>query len=575
MKILIDFFKKRAREYSVIIFLLLVVDLLQVVIPLFTKKAVDAITKTQNHLLITNSLYIIGISIAIVGIRVTYNFLMRRLVLGLDFDIKIKLYNRYIGFAKKTFEEREIGDLMSRVTSDTTSVRMFLTMGFLGLLDVFFLGVTTFVSMFLMSKKLTLIVIIPLFFLIPLTLNFGTKIHKFYKRVQVIFADMTVRIREVINGIRVIKAFTREDYYLKLFTSVNEDYVRENMKLVKLDGFLDPTITLFTNVSLLLLILFGGLFVIKSSIDIGTIVAFFQYIQTLSWPIMAIGFSVSLYQRAHASLDRINEMLQTDTYETSVKDFLRAERSSALEIRNLKFSYDGKSANVLNGITFSLYPNEILGITGPPGSGKSTLIELIMRVYDPPKGTIFIDNTDTLELDLSKLRSYFAYVPQDPFLFSDTIANNILVGRRSATVDEIIEATKIAGIYEDILSFPKGFDTVVGEQGITLSGGERQRVSIARAIMSKRPILILDDSLSAVDTNTEKLIITNLKDYLSRNNMLTIVISQRISTLSIVDKINVIVNGKIVEQGKPEDLLLKRGYYYHLHRKQLLEGVES
>ncbi|MGC9124924.1 MAG: ABC transporter ATP-binding protein, partial [Caldisericaceae bacterium] len=491
------------------------------------------------------------------------------------FDIKTKLYYKYITFTKKDFEEREIGDLMSRVTSDTTSVRMFLTMGFLGLLDVFFLGATTFVSMFLMNKKLTLIVVVPLFFLIPLTLNFGTKIHKFYKKVQIIFADMTVRIREVINGIRVIKAFTREDYYLKIFSSVNEDYVRQNMKLVKLDGFLDPTITLFTNISLFLLILFGGIFVIRNTVDIGTVVAFFQYIQTLSWPIMAIGFSVALYQRAHASLDRINEMLQVSTVKVDDKLPRKAELKTQLEIRNLTFSYGSDTNKALASISMSLFPEEILGITGPPGSGKSTLIELIMRIYNPPKGSIFINGVDVLEMGLSELRSFFAYVPQDPFLFSDTIANNILVGDRKASYDDVLEAAKVAGIYDEILTFPNGFETLVGEQGVTLSGGQRQRVSIARAVISKRPILILDDSLSAVDTNTEKKIITNLKDYLSERKLLTIIISQRISALSIVDNISVIVGGKVIEHGHPDDLLLKKGYYYHLYRKQLLEGVES
>jgi ATP-binding cassette subfamily B protein len=574
MKILIDFFKKRLKEYSIIIILLVLVDSLQVLIPLFTKRAVDAITNSKLQILVRNGILIMSISLAIVVIRILYNYLLRRLVLGLDFDIKTRLYDKYIALPKKVFESKEIGDLMSRVTSDTMSVRMFLIMGFLGILDVFFLGATTFVSMFIMSNKLALIVILPLFFLIPLTLNFGKKIHTFYKKVQVIFADMTVRVREVINGIRIIKAFTRENYYLKLFMSVNDEYVRENMKLVKLDGFLDPTINLFTNISILLLLLFGGMFVIKGTVEIGTIVAFFQYIQTLSWPIMAIGFSVALYQRAHASLDRINEMLEIQTYDVKETIYNRFEVKSSLEVKDLSYSYSESNAHVLKNVSLSVYPNEIFGITGPPGSGKSTLIQLLMRVYDPPRGSIFIDGVDILDMNITTLRGYMAYVPQDPFLFSDTILNNILVGRRTATFDEVINASKIAGIYDDIMIFPKGFDTIVGEQGITLSGGERQRVSIARAIVSQKPILILDDSLSAVDTNTEKRIITDLKDYLSENRVLTIIVSQRISALSIANKIQVIVNGKTIECGNPENLLSKKGYYYHLYRKQLLEGIE-
>ncbi len=574
MKMLLEFFRKKIKLYSLIILLLIVVDLLQVLIPLFTKRAVDAITKSQAQSLVKNGVLIMSISLGIITIRILYNYFLRRLVLGLDFEIKTSLYNKYIELSKRVFDTKEIGDLMSRVTSDTMSVRMFLIMGFLGMLDVFLLGLTTFISMFLMSRKLTLVVITPLFFLIPLTFNFGKKIHKFYKKVQIIFADMTVRIREVINGIRVVKAFTRESYYLKLFTAVNEQYIKENLKLVKLDGFLDPTINLFTNMSVLLLLFFGGTFVIRGSVDIGTIVAFFQYIQTLAWPIMAIGFSTALYKRAHASLDRINEILKIPTYGIKETFYERSEVACCVEVKNLSYSYNQDSVNALNGISLTISPKEVLGITGPPGCGKSTLIQLMMRVYDPPEGTIFIDGADILDIDIATLRRYMAYVPQDPFLFSDTIANNILVGRRTATNDEIIEATKIAGIYDDIINFPKGFDTVVGEQGITLSGGERQRVSMARAIVSQKPILIFDDSLSAVDTNTEKRIVTNLNGYLSENKIITIIVSQRISALSIANNVQVIVNGKIIEYGNPENLLAKKGYYYHLYRKQLLEGVE-
>ena len=574
MKIILKFFKKEFKLYALIISLLLIVDSSQVIIPIFTKRAIDAIANSNKSLILKNGLYIIIISAAIIAIRYFYNYILRYLTLKLDYDIKISLFNKYLNLPKKLIQQLEIGDLMARVTNDTTAVRFFLIMGFIGIIDIFFLGITTFVAMFIMNAKLTLIVILPLLILIPITLNFGKKIHLYFRKVQDLFGEMTVRIREAIGGIRIIKAFVRENFYLSLFMNINEQYLKENLKLVKLDGFLDPTINLLINISMFNLLVFGGLFFIRNKADIGTIVAFFQYIQTLAWPVMAVGFSIALYQRAKASLNRIEEALNIkpeiiDAHPKQI-EFLKGN----ITINKLSFKFGEDENFILKDVSVEIDQGTLVGITGPPGSGKTTLLNLIMKIYNTKRNTINIDRVDVFDIPLKLFKEQIAYVPQEPFLFSDSILNNIKLAKENATTEEVEQASKIADIHKDILNFPRSYETIVGEQGVTLSGGERQRVSIARAIITKRPIMIFDDPLSAVDTETERNIIQNLKEFFKDNKITAIIVSQRISALSILDKVIVIANGKILEQGKPDELLNKNGYYYHLYRKQLLEGIE-
>lgn len=574
MKIILKFFKKEFKLYALIISLLLIVDSSQVIIPIFTKRAIDAIANSNKSLILKNGLYIIIISAAIIAIRYFYNYILRYLTLKLDYDIKISLFNKYLNLPKKLIQQSEIGDLMAKVTNDTTAVRFFLIMGFIGIIDIFFLGITTFASMFIMNAKLTLIVILPLLILIPITLNFGKKIHLYFRKVQDLFGEMTVRIREAIGGIRIIKAFVRENFYLNLFMNINEQYLKENLKLVKLDGFLDPTINLLINISMFNLLVFGGLFFIRNKADIGTIVAFFQYIQTLAWPVMAIGFSIALYQRAKASLNRIEEALNIKPEIIDAHPKQIESLKGNITINKLSFKFEEDENFILKDVSVEIDQGTLVGITGPPGSGKTTLLNLIMKIYNTKRNTINIDRVDIFDIPLKLFKEQIAYVPQEPFLFSDSILNNIKLAKENATTEEVEQASKIADIHKDILNFPRSYETIVGEQGVTLSGGERQRVSIARAIITKRPIMIFDDPLSAVDTETERNIIQNLKEFFKDNKITAIIVSQRISALSILDKVIVIANGKILEQGKPDELLNKNGYYHHLYRKQLLEGIE-
>lgn len=572
MKLIKEFFRKEWKAYVLIIFLLAVVDLSQVIIPIFTKNAINAVGLKETKSLLFNSLMIVIIGILIVTIRYLYNNLLRFQVLKFDYNLKDLLFNKFLYLKKEDLQKFEIGDLMARVTNDTMAVRMFLIMGFLGIVDVFMLGFTTFASMFIMSKRLTLATVWPLIFLIPITLNFGKKIHKTFRKVQMIFADMTVRVREVIGGIRVVKAFVREDYYLGLFKNVNEQYLFENLKLVKLDGFLDPTINFFINFSLVNLVIFGSIFVIKNSVQIGTVVAFFQYILTLAWPVMAIGFSIALTQRARASLGRINEILDITEREEERKNYF--DLKGDIVIKDLSFSYEDSNRKALDGVSMNIRCSELLGITGLPGSGKTTLINLLLRIYEPEAGEIYFNGYDITQLQLNVMRSQITFVPQEPFLFGDTILNNLKIGRENATFEEVQNAAEVAQIHDDILKFPNSYDTVVGEQGITLSGGEKQRISIARAILANKSFMVFDDPLSAVDIDTERQIIKHLKDFLKENNTTTLLVSQRVSALLAADHIAVFEQGRVIEYGTPDELMEKKGYFYHLYKRQLLEETE-
>ncbi|BAL81102.1 ABC transporter ATP-binding protein [Caldisericum exile] len=567
MKTLKDYFRKEFFRYVAIVTLLIVVDFAQVYLPQFTKSAIDSISVKNTTNLFKYSIYILVLSFGIVSLRFLYQSLLRKAVLSFDYELKNKIFESFVFFKRKTLEKFEIGDLMSRVTNDTQAVRMFLIMGFLAIIDVFVLGLTTFIFMMRMNLKLTLAVSVPLLFLFPLALNFGTKIHRIYKRINMIFADMSVRVRELVNGIRVIKAFVKEQYFTKLFHNVNQEYLKENMQLVKLDGFFDPIVNFMINAANLVLIFYGGLLYIKGVVGMGTIAAFFQYIETLTWPMMAVGFSIALYQRATASLSRIEEVLNQPK-EKSGRLITDIER---IHIKDLHFSFDD-NVEVLKGISLNISKGEVIGITGAPGSGKTALIHLLLKIVDAKKGSIFYDGIDINSISFESIKRIFSYVPQEGFLFSDTIYNNIKIGNPDATREEIENVAKVACIYDDIMSFKDGFNTVVGEQGITLSGGERQRIAIARALLTKRPYLILDDALASVDFKTESNIIKNLEEYFIKNGLTVIMISERLSSLLIANRIFVLVDGKIIEEGTFNELISKEGYFYHLYRKQLLEA---
>lgn len=578
MKRIWKYIKENFKLYLVIIFLLLAVDAGQLIMPMIIRSAINNIETIKNvRLLYISSIYLVIISFLIVLARYIYNSLIRKLALNFEYQTNLALFKKYLSLPDSFFHTHEIGDLMARVNNDTRSLRRFLVMGLISAIDVVFLGISSIVMMIFLSPRLTLLIITPLSCLILLTTFVSPQFRKVFRRLQDTFGEMTTRVRESLIGIKVIRTFVRENFYSKLFNDVCTAYLKINITLGKNTGLFEPSIMLLVNISMLLIYLFGGKMVINGNLTLGTLVAFTQYIQTLSWPMMAFGFIVNLYQRANISLKRIEEILTTQSSDQlqKIKIYPKLDVVS-LKVKDLSFCYpDSRENLVLKGINFEVKRGEILGLTGPTGSGKTTLISLILRIWEPPSKTIFLDDYDITTIDLDLYRKNFAYVSQESFLFSASLRENLAFGKPSASDEEIIKFAKLACIWEDIEKLENGLDTTVGERGITLSGGQKQRVAIARALIAGNPILILDDPLSAVDSETEQKIIINLKEYLKEKDLICIIISHRIAALSWANKIGVIKNGKLAEYGTHLELLEKKCYYYHIYRQQYLEGLKA
>lgn len=577
MKKIWSFFRENLKTYIVIIFLLLLVDVAQLIMPIILRNVINNLETTKNiKLLYTYTAYFISLAAIIVVSRYIYNSLARKFALKFEYQTELELFNKYLSLPESFFQTNEIGDLMARINNDARMLRRFLVMGIISAVDVVFLGSLSIIMMIYLSPRLTMLIIVPLALLILLTRFVSPMFHKIFRKIQTIFGEITTRIRETLVGMKVIRTFAREDFYSKLFKEVCNSYLKINISLGKVMGFFQPSITLIINICLLLIYLFGGQLVINGKLSLGTLVAYSQYVNTLSWPMMAFGFIVNLYQRANISLKRIEEILNSPSIDKIQKVTIYPElKANLLEIKNLSFSYPDEKENlVIKNINIKLKKGEILGLTGPTGSGKTTLLSLILRVWEPPRGTIFLDDYDIETLNIDQYRKIFSYVSQESFLFSATLRENISFGKPNATEEEIIKFAKIACIWEDIEKFDIGLDTIVGERGVSLSGGQKQRIAIARALLAENPVLVLDDPLSSVDSETEQRIISNLREYLNEKNIMCIIVSHRIAALSWANKIAVLRNGKIIEYGTHQELIEKNCYYYHIYRQQYLEGLK-
>jgi len=404
---------------------------------------------------------------------------------------------------------------------------------------------------------------------------FGKKMHIQFGKVQNSFSQMSGLIQESISGIRVIKAFNQERAESDRVADLAMDYCGNNIKLAKLDGMFHPFLRTVVGFSIAIVIVFGGKAVINGEITIGEFIAFNSYLGMLIWPMIAIGWIVNMYQRGSASMQRLNKIFETvPEINDETADLTLANINGNIQIRNLTFSYNENSELIFNDISTGISQGQTLAVVGRTGSGKSTLIDLITRIYNPPRNTIFLDDRDIYDYPLEVLRSNIIMVPQEIFLFSDTIRNNIRLGRPDAADEEVIEVAKKAQVYDDIMEFDYKFDTIVGERGVTLSGGQKQRIAIARALLCDPAILVLDDSLSAVDTSTEKNILEHIIEF--RRNKTTIIISHRISSIAHADRIIVLDKGIIAETGIHENLQKSGGLYHYLYEKQKLkERIEE
>lgn len=539
------------------------------VAPVVVRMAIDdlqaAVTRQK---LIIYALAIVGVATG----KGLFLFLQRWIIVGMSRDIENDLRNDYYAHLQRLslnfFQQNRTGDLMARATNDLNAVRMLIGPAVMYGLNTITVTLIALPAMVKISAALTGLVFMTMPLVSLATQYFSKQIHDRFESVQEYFSNLTARAQESLSGIRVVRAYVREDYEIAEFNKLNREYVDRNLGLIKLNALFMPILHALISIGPVIALWYGGGLVVKGSITVGQFVEFNLYLTLMIWPMIALGWVISLYQRGIASMGRINEILNI---EPEIKNL--AERSDireiqgAIEMRNLSFAY--KQNPVLQGIDLKIEPGMTVAIVGHTGSGKTTLLNLIPRLFEAPEGTLFIDGKPIKEIPLDLLRRSIGYVPQESFLFSDTVAGNVAFGVEHTSRKEIELATEQAGLLADIESFPDGFETMVGERGITLSGGQKQRTSIARALMRQPRILILDDALSAVDTETEERILKHLQDVMKGRTSL--IVSHRISTVKNADLIIVLQDGKIVERGRHEELLARGGVYAELYEKQLLE----
>lgn len=498
---------------------------------------------------------------------------MRRILIGVSRWIEYDLRNDFFAHLQRQsmnfFLDHKTGDIMSRATNDLNAVRMVIGPGIMYSITTITMFVISISLMFSINFKLTVYALIPFPLLSFLINRFGFLIHKRYEKIQAQFSTLSARIQENISGIRVIKAYVREDNEIEEFRKQNRDYYEKSKSMIKIQSVFFPIMELMGGLGILVVLWYGGVQVISGKISIGDFVAFNGYLLLLLWPVIALGWVISLFQRGTASMGRMNKILNI---EPEIKDNENVRNIDSIEgeieFRNLTFFYNSINEPILKNINLKVDKGMTLAIVGPTGSGKTTLVNLIPRIFDVPDGTLFIDDIPIKKISLYVLRSNIGYVPQDSFLFSDTIRENIIFGMNNVSEDDIIKSAEVSQILNDVNEFPEKFETVLGERGINLSGGQKQRVAIACAIIRKPKIIILDDALSSVDTYTEEEILKRLKIFMAERT--SIIISHRISTVKDADWIIVLDNGEIVEQGSHNDLIKEDKLYANLYKKQLI-----
>lgn len=571
-KLVINFMKEHKVSYFAGMIFMLLTSYIQTLFPKILGDTID-ILKVDNFN--KNSVYAnIGYMMLIAFGTFASTYLWRNLIIAnarnMECYLREKLFDHFQKLSPEFYNRRKTGDLIAYAINDISAVRM--TFGPAIARSVNGIVICA-ISIYSMTKainwKVTVLALIPVPLIIFLMFNIGKVVRRRFKRVQESFAAISDRVQENINGIRVIKAYVQEDEEVKRFEELNCEMAKSNLDMVRISSYLSPLIEICFTISFVLNLIIGGNMVLDGSISLGDFIAFNGYLTMILVPVLSIGRIITIFQRGMASLNRLNEIFNSNVDIKDSENCIQAQEIGDIKIKNLTFSYPGSKENVLSNIDLVIPKGHTVGIIGKTGCGKSTLVNLLLRMYNVPRGKILINDIDMNDYELKSLRDSFGFVPQDNFLFNASISDNIKFFKEIYTQENIINATKNSCIFDSVMEFPDEFATIIGERGVNISGGQKQRISISRALIKDPEILILDDALSAVDTITEAKILKNLKEI--RKNKTSIIIAHRISAVIEADEIIVLDNGKIEEKGNHLELLEKGGIYYDIYKSQFHE----
>jgi ATP-binding cassette subfamily B multidrug efflux pump len=559
--------------------LVVVANAFATAVPWVLRLAIDAIEGpgvTQGGI-VSYSLLIVGLALmggaARYGMRELLNGVSRRM----ECDLRLDFFEHLLRLDASFYGSERTGDIMSRATNDTLAVRQAIGPAVMYSVNTAVMSAFALTLMILLSPRLTAIVIVPMLVLPPVVIGFGRVIHQRFQQIQEQFSTISTQVQENLTGVRVVRAYVQEDDQTRRFARMNREYADRNLFLVRIEGLMHPVLGLLIGVAMVAVLWMGGGAVMSGQMSVGDLIAFIFYLNLLTWPMIALGWVVNLFQRGEASMARVNEIFATRPRVVPGQGRALTAPRGRIEFRDVRFRYPGAERDVLRGVSFVAEPGQTVAVVGPTGSGKSTLVSLIPRLYDPTGGEVLFDGVPLTAYDPAKLREVMGVVPQDTFLFSETIESNVGLGlsavedfdRAEGPDPRVLRAAEIAQLHEQVALFPAGYRTRLGERGINLSGGQKQRAALARAIARDPVVLILDDALSAVDTQTEALILSELRESLRRRT--AFVISHRVTAVMHADHILVLDEGVIVEVGRHAELLARGGVYATLLRRQLLE----